>query len=446
MVFKKIKSNPPRWLQRWWSCTLATRKARVQLPTSSFARLTYGPWEVGLCRSPRVYAVGCWLLTKYSLTLCMPYVWLKLMKLRSNICHGNLPNQLFNSTPLECNLEYGSSKIYVSIQVLDLLMFSPIPYASNDSYSVLHAWFTKFPSYRTRDFYIARESYAGKYVPELAELIHDKNKDPSLHINLKGILLGNPETSDADDWMGLVDYAWSHAVISDETHKVIRKTRDFASNNTWSNNECCEAVEELLHQYNQIDMYSLYTPTCIGDLASSDNKSYQVMMKRSSRMMPRIMGGYDPCLDKYAQAFYNRPDVQKALHVSDGHHLKNWSICNFKIFHDWKDSKPSVIPIYKKLIAAGDRKENEALGNGDTDGRVPVLSTRYSLSSLGLPITKAWRPWYHQKQVSGWYQEYEGLTFATFRGAGHAVPVFKPSDSLVFFSSFLNAQDLPSAR
>jgi serine carboxypeptidase-like clade 2 len=43
--------------------------------------------------------------------------------------------------------------------------------------------------------------------------------------------------------------------------------------------------------------------------------------------MPRIMGGYDPCLDEYAKAFYNRPDVQKALHVSDGRQLKNWSIC-----------------------------------------------------------------------------------------------------------------------
>lgn len=37
--------------------------------------------------------------------------------------------------------------------------------------------------------------------------------------------------------------------------------------------------------------------------------------------------------------------------------------------------------------------------SGDTDGRVPVLSTRYSLKSLGLKITKPWRHWYHQKQV-----------------------------------------------
>ncbi|PNX72862.1 serine carboxypeptidase 31-like protein, partial [Trifolium pratense] len=83
---------------------------------------------------------------------------------------------------------------------------------------------------------------------------------------------------------------------------------------------------------------------------------------------------------------------------------------------------------------------------GDTDGRVPVLSTRYSLSILDLPITKQWSPWYHEKEVSGWYQEYEGLTFATFRGAGHAVPCFKPSNSLAFFTSFLLGESPPSTR
>jgi len=34
-----------------------------------------------------------------------------------------------------------------------------------------------------------------------------------------------------------------------------------------------------------------------------------------------------------------------------------------------------------------------------------------------------------KQYVSGWVQEYEGLTFATFRGAGHAVHNFKPSSS-----------------
>ncbi|KAI7999550.1 Serine carboxypeptidase-like 31 [Camellia lanceoleosa] len=319
-------------------------------------------------------------------------------------------------------------------------------FTANDAYTFLHKWFLKFPSYRSRIFYVAGESYAGKYVPELAELILDKNKDPTLLINLKGILLGNPETCDAEDWKGLVDYAWSHAVVSDETHETIRMSCDFNSNNTWSNNDCCQAVDEVLRQYKEIDIYSLYTSVCIGNSTSSggsEQTSLQVMFRSTSKMMPRIMGGYDPCLDEYATTYYNRPDVQKALHVSNGDHLKNWSICNMKIFDDWSDSKESVLPIYKKLIAAGLRIW---VYSGDTDGRVPVLSTRYSLSSLGLPITRAWRPWYHKKQVGGWLQEYEGLTFATFRGAGHAVPIFKPSESLAFFSSFLRGESPPFKR
>ncbi|KAK8664760.1 hypothetical protein V6N13_084536 [Hibiscus sabdariffa] len=126
-------------------------------------------------------------------------------------------------------------------------------FTANDAYTFLHQWFLKFPSYRTRTFYIAGESYAGKYIPELAELIYDKNKDPSLYIDLKGILklkissyeqLGNPETNDAEDWRGMMDYAWSHAVISDETHRLIRENCDFYSNDTWSNKTCSQAVDE----------------------------------------------------------------------------------------------------------------------------------------------------------------------------------------------------------
>ena len=102
---------------------------------------------------------------------------------------------------------------------------------------------------------------------------------------LWAIQLGNPETSDADDWRGMVDYAWSHAVISDETHKIIGQSCNFDSNDTWSNDDCAEAVDELLKQYKEIDIYSLYTSVCIGDSASSDDKFTQIMFRRSSKMV-----------------------------------------------------------------------------------------------------------------------------------------------------------------
>lgn len=85
--------------------------------------------------------------------------------------------------------------------------------------------------------------------------------------------------------------------------------------------------------------------------------------------------------------------------------------------------------------------------SGDTDGRVPVTSTRYSIKKMGLKIKKGWRAWFHKRQVGGWMEVYEGgLTFVTIRGAGHQVPVFAPAQSLSLFTHFLSAQTLPSSR
>jgi serine carboxypeptidase-like clade 2 len=37
--------------------------------------------------------------------------------------------------------------------------------------------------------------------------------------------------------------------------------------------------------------------------------------------------------------------------------------------------------------------------SGDTDARVPVTSSRYSINALKLPINSAWRPWYSGNEV-----------------------------------------------
>lgn len=315
-----------------------------------------------------------------------------------------------------------------------------------DTYMFLRNWFKRFPQYRRHDFYIAGESYGGKYVPELAELIYDMNNssyNSQTYINLKGFMVGNPETHDGYDWEGFVDYAWSHAIVSDETHRIIKENCNFSSDDTWGNQNCTEKVNEILKQYKQIDMYSLYTPTCIEKSSIPANKSETEKFKYSTTKPRKMLAGYDPCLDDHGKVYYNRYDVQRALHVTKDLQLKNWSICNYDIFNNWKDGRFSVLPIYKKLIAAGLRIW---VYSGDTDGRVPVLSTRYSLNALGLPTIGSWHPWYHNEQVSGWIQEYEGLTFATFKGAGHAVPLFKPSNALAFFRSYLSGTALPEER
>jgi len=57
-----------------------------------------------------------------------------------------------------------------------------------DNYVFLVNWLERFPEYKNRDFYIAGESYAGHYVPQLAHniLYHNKKANRTI-INLKGI-------------------------------------------------------------------------------------------------------------------------------------------------------------------------------------------------------------------------------------------------------------------
>ena len=51
-------------------------------------------------------------------------------------------------------------------------------------------WLKRFPEFKNRDFYVAGESYAGHYVPQLAHtiLFHNKKANKTI-INLKGIIV-----------------------------------------------------------------------------------------------------------------------------------------------------------------------------------------------------------------------------------------------------------------
>jgi serine carboxypeptidase-like clade II len=59
---------------------------------------------------------------------------------------------------------------------------------AKDAYVFLINWLERFPQYKTRDFYITGESYAGHYVPQLAStILHNNKLYNNTVINLKGI-------------------------------------------------------------------------------------------------------------------------------------------------------------------------------------------------------------------------------------------------------------------
>ncbi|KAL4186134.1 hypothetical protein AMTRI_Chr09g32260 [Amborella trichopoda] len=314
---------------------------------------------------------------------------------------------------------------------------------AQDSYEFLIQWFRRFPQYKSHDFYITGESYAGHYAPQLAEYIFDHNKMAKKEntINLKGFMIGNALMDDETDQKGMIDYAWDHAVISDKLYDDIKTNCNFSeANQTDHIQECIEGMEEYYNVYNIIDMYSL--KLLVSTARWTSNEQTGTNKLQPGLAWHKMPAGYDPCMSNYAEAYFNRQDVQEALHANKTKIPYPWRTCSEQFNGTWTDAPHSMLPTIRKLINSG---LHVWVYSGDTDGRIPVTSTRYTLRKLGLNITVDWAPWYSDKQVGGWTVIYDGLMFVTVRGAGHQVPTFKPRNARMLLKYFLANKQLPTA-
>ncbi|KAL0376327.1 UNVERIFIED_CONTAM: Serine carboxypeptidase-like 26 [Sesamum calycinum] len=200
-------------------------------------------------------------------------------------------------------------------------------------------------------------------------------------------LVGNPETNDYFDYKGLLEYAWSHSVISDQDYDKARRACNFKLKN-WSTG-CVDAMTTVFDRYKEIDIYNIYAPSCL--------------------------------LKNTSDGYFNRMDVQKALHINSRglSDTVKWTVCNDSVFRSYSYTVFSVLPIYRKLIKGGLKIW---MYSGDADGRVPVIGSRYCVEALELPLKTPWTSWYYKNQVGGRLVEYEGLTLVTVRGRSPCAP------------------------
>ncbi|CAA0807558.1 Serine carboxypeptidase-like 40 [Striga hermonthica] len=294
---------------------------------------------------------------------------------------------------------------------------------AKDSYTFLINWLERFPEYKTRKFYLSGESYAGHYVPQLADLILEYNKITNhTVINLKGLAIGNAYIDFVDRWSGMFDHLWTSALISEQTHEGIVKNCNFSLPHPFEG-DCEKYIDEAYTEFGNIDIYDIYAPLC-----------------GSNSTSPSI-SSYDPCSTQYVTDYLNRPDVQKALHANITGIPGPWSNCSDPVFDNWNRSPDTVLPIIEKLMSSN---ISVWIYSGDTDGIIPVTTTKYSMAKLGKRVITPWFPWYASNEVGGYTVEYENVTFATVRGAGHMVPSYQPERALVLFSSFLHGKMPPN--
>ncbi|KAJ6738660.1 SERINE PROTEASE FAMILY S10 SERINE CARBOXYPEPTIDASE [Salix koriyanagi] len=300
---------------------------------------------------------------------------------------NSVANLLFLETPAGVGFSYSNRSS-------DLLDTGDIRTAK-DSLEFLVGWMNRFPRYKHREVYLTGESYAGHYVPQLAREIMMYNKRSKHPINLKGFMVGNAVTDNYYDNLGTVTYWWSHAMISDKTYRQLINTCDFRRQK--ESDECESLYSYAMDQeFGNIDQYNIYAPPCNNSDGSTSTRR-SIRLPHHPHKVVRPLSGYDPCTEKYAEIYYNRPDVQRAFHANVTRIPYKWTACSEVLNRNWNDTDVSVLPIYREMLASGLRIW---VFSGDVDSVVPVTATRYSLAQLKLATKTPWRPWYVKKQVS----------------------------------------------
>ena len=138
---------------------------------------------------------------------------------------------------------------------------------SQNTYGFLLAFFKAYPEYAKNDFFLTGESYAGIYVPTLANRIVDGNAAGQPYINLKGIAVGDgctgsrvgtcgegPDVEAANTYIA-VEQLHGHAMISGAAYdNVSALCGDWKS----PSDTCLTTARAAVRSVGRYDVYDIY--------------------------------------------------------------------------------------------------------------------------------------------------------------------------------------------
>ena len=258
-----------------------------------------------------------------------------------------------------------------------------------------------FPEYEGKDFMIWGESYAGVFVPTLANLVYESD----LKLNFLGFSVGDPCTSEKYQHLGdqlhfNLGYAYHNGFISATSYG--RLLHD-CSKRDWNGN--------LAPDYS--------TPQCVLEwrvyfLQTSNNDGqnplgFDVEFGKTGKFI-NTFNNYGPNggpFDTMLRDYLSSPEVKEALHVSEAP-VERWGMGENLVYTKehlacfYEEGTPQgarpkfdwdMLEIYRKLAGNVPRI---VVFNGDTDPDVQYRGTEAAIESLGLDVKEGggWRPWF----------------------------------------------------
>jgi carboxypeptidase C (cathepsin A) len=340
---------------------------------------------------------------------------------------------------------------------------------ANDNLQALVQFFVKHPQFAGRAFYISGESYAGHYVPELAEAIimYNMGVPAAQQINLQGVLVGNGLTQENIDFASTPYYLFNHALVSswtfDAAYAACGNGSMFAACSGYlvdppCPDACNNALNTLSNEVGTLNPYDIYGDLCLagrsrgsgtvrGESAAHvmlrHNPLYQrALAARGARALaagapisagpasplyPAVAGigpsddPFVPCIDEYVSTYLNRDVVKAAIHANAS---ITWSDCTQNPAFNYTFNHSSMLPLYDAW-ATQSSSMRVLVYSGDADSVLPFLGTQWDMQALGRTVTKEWAEWTGSDGQPGGYvialshAAGNDLHFLTIKGAGH---------------------------
>lgn len=267
--------------------------------------------------------------------------------------------------------------------------------------------------------YIAGESYAGQYIPYIAEAIYDRNTGKPAHEqwNLSGLLIGNGWISGPDQYTSYIPFLFEEGLLQSGS-QAYKNARD-------QENVCLRVLRGGGKDHvdtHECEMIMLALNRDIEDKEHCFNV-YDVRLKDT---YPACGMNWPPDL-KQLTPYLRRDDVLEALHINPDKKT-GWMECNGQVTGAFsaRDSKPS-----KALLPGLLEKLPIILFSGDKDFICNHIGTENIIENLewngatGVGRASA-RDWTVDGELAGQWQTARNLTYIRFYNSSHMVPFDYP--------------------
>ncbi|XP_026487655.2 venom serine carboxypeptidase-like [Vanessa tameamea] len=286
---------------------------------------------------------------------------------------------------------------------------------SENLYRAVKQLVVVYPELGPSPLFVAGESYAGRYVPGLADKILEGTKTSDNSINLKGIIMGNPVI----DRQSVVDftrvfYNWG---LVDSQGALAAKSLQEQFNKAVQNEDSVAAFElrdRVLDKLQEI---------------AFKGETYNLLKEHAIAHVKDFI------------PYITQESIRDKIHAGD----KKFNFHNYDVQKYLKtDFLASVSPKIEKLL----EHCRVLIYCGQLDLTTPcVLSAearrgRWRWSRRGDFLAAPRTPWWLNETVAGYVKSGGGFTEVQVNGAGHLVPMDKPVQAKSLVTDFIHNRNL----